>query len=130
MSYEFIEWDENNPPPPGEYVVYHPNFRTPGEKVWTFRAAENSKYWGTDKVRWSYKKGQCVWFNEGNWQVDGAPTHYLPLPRFKNSAPQPAQPSVPVEALKTLAEKWGRELRTASSWELMQLIAAHDGKGE
>jgi hypothetical protein len=77
------EWDENNPPPPGEYVVYHSRFKRPGEKVWSFRASGNGKFAGPDKVRWSYTKGQCVWFNEGNWQTDGPPELYCPLPRYQ-----------------------------------------------
>jgi hypothetical protein len=79
---DWQKWDEKNPPPPGEYVVYHSRFARPGEKVWSFRASGNNKFLGPDKVRWSYKKGQCVWFNEGSWQADGAPEYYCPLPRF------------------------------------------------
>lgn len=75
-------WDENNPPPPGEYVVYHSRFKRPGEQIWSFRAAKNGKFFGEDKVRWSYKRGQCVWFNGGNWQADAAPEFYHPLPRY------------------------------------------------
>lgn len=88
-------WDENNPPPPGEYIVWHSRFRIPGEKVWSFRASRNGKFGMPDKVRWSYKKGQCVWFNDGNWQVDGAPEYYCPMPRFPGvrvlAAQQPTQ---------------------------------------
>jgi hypothetical protein len=80
-------WDKNNPPTPGEYVVYHSRFRIPGEKVWSFREARSGMLGTPDKVIWGYKKGQYAWFNEGNWMIDGAPEYYCPLPRFVPSAP-------------------------------------------
>lgn len=47
-------------------------------------------------------------------------------------SPQPAQPSVPVEALKAQAERWEATAIAAlasAAFDIRQLIAAHGGKG-
>lgn len=84
---DWMAWDENSPPPQGEYVVYHSRFRIPGEKVWTYRPAAN-KYWGTDKIKWKHKKGQSLWFNEGNLVAYEGPEFYCALPRYKEALPK------------------------------------------
>jgi hypothetical protein len=67
----WLPWDENNPPDPGEYFVYHSRFIQPGEKLWSYRA-----------IGYGPKKHDVIWFNDGNRPADGPPEFYCPTPKF------------------------------------------------